>query len=86
MRTLALFLLLALPWSAPACPMCREAVTQTSDAEAKDQFREAQAYNRSIYLMLAVPYLALGVVGFCIYRGLRQGNGSEPVETNEAQG
>jgi hypothetical protein len=28
--------------------------------------------NRSIYMMLAVPYSALGIVGFLIYRGVKQ--------------
>jgi hypothetical protein len=34
--------------------------------------REARAYNQSIYLMVSMPYLLLGGVGFMIYRGLRQ--------------
>lgn len=28
--------------------------------------------NQSIYIMLGVPYTALGVVGFMIYRGVRK--------------
>jgi hypothetical protein len=28
--------------------------------------------NRSIYLMVSVPYIALGLVGFFIYRGVRK--------------
>ena len=28
--------------------------------------------NQSIYLMLAVPYAALGIVGFMIYCGVRK--------------
>ena len=28
--------------------------------------------NQSIYLMLAVPYSALGITGFCIYRGMKK--------------
>jgi hypothetical protein len=28
--------------------------------------------NQSIYLMISVPYLSLGVVGFLIYRGCRK--------------
>jgi hypothetical protein len=47
-------------------------VQQTSGAEAEDQRREAWAYNFSIYLMVSVPYLSLGVVGVLIYRGLRK--------------
>ena len=30
------------------------------------------AMNQSIYLMLGVPYLTLGVVGFMIYRGVKK--------------
>lgn len=72
-RAALLFILLMLtPGLAPACPLCRDAVTQTTASEETDQNREAVAYNRSIYLMLAVPYLAVGVVGFCIYRGMRR--------------
>jgi hypothetical protein len=32
----------------------------------------ARAYNQSIYLMVGMPYLLLGTVGFLVYRGLRQ--------------
>jgi len=28
--------------------------------------------NQSIYLMIAVPYSALAVGGFCVYRGLKK--------------
>ena len=31
----------------------------------------ARAYNNSIYLMVGVPYLMLGTVGFMVYRHLR---------------
>ena len=37
-----------------------------------DPFKEAQAYNYSIYLMVGMPYLLLGTVGFLVYRGLKQ--------------
>ena len=30
--------------------------------------REPRAYNQSIYLMVGMPYLLLGTVGFMIYR------------------
>jgi len=72
MRGLVLAVILALPGWAGACPTCRDAVAQTSAAEEADQLREAQAYNRSVYLLLGVPYLALGVVGFLVYRGLQR--------------
>jgi hypothetical protein len=31
----------------------------------------SRAYNNSIYLMVGVPYLMLGMVGFMVYRHLR---------------
>src|ERR1700691_2642757 len=65
----ALFLL---PRTASACPMCAEAVPDTSGAEALDAERESQAYNHSIYLMVAMPYLLLGGMGLMIYRGYRR--------------
>lgn len=39
---------------------------------APDPFKEAEAYNWSIYLMVTMPYLLLGTVGFLVYRGLKQ--------------
>jgi hypothetical protein len=55
-----------------ACPLCREAVTKSSGAEAEDQLREARAYNYSIYAMVSLPYLLVGGMGFFVYRHLRQ--------------
>jgi hypothetical protein len=46
-------------------------VPADSGTEAEDQARLARAYNNSIYLMVAVPYLALATVGFLVYRSLR---------------
>lgn len=43
-----------------------------SGSEADDPFQEARAYNNSIYLMVAMPYLLLGTVGFLIYRGFKK--------------
>jgi hypothetical protein len=31
-----------------------------------------RAYHASVYLMVGMPYLLLGVFGFLIYRGMRQ--------------
>ena len=39
---LSLVTALLLPSSLRACPMCSEAVTQTTGAEESDQFREAR--------------------------------------------
>ncbi len=44
----------------------------SSGAEESDQQREAEAYNNSIYLMVAAPYLMFGAVAFWVYRGLRR--------------
>ena len=43
----------------------------SSSSEDDDPLREARAYNQSIYLMVAMPYLLLGTVGFVVYRGIR---------------
>ena len=43
----------------------------SSSSEDDDPLREARAYNESIYLMVAVPYLLLGTLGFMIYRGFK---------------
>ena len=40
--------------------------------DENDPFKEANAYNWSIYLMVGMPYLLLGTVGFLVYRGLQQ--------------
>ena len=42
---------------------------------------EAQAYNLSIYLMVAAPYLLLGAVGFAVYRARRK---AEPPSNRDA--
>lgn len=69
-RLLIIGFLFALPASAPACPLCKEAISLPS---AEDEVNNLpRAYNSSIYLMIGVPYLSLGIVGFAIYRGVRQ--------------
>src|SRR5438105_4808415 len=76
LRTIASGVLLAVCFLAPnavrACPLCRDAVTKTSDADEDDQYREAAAYNNSIYLMIGMPYLMVGGLGIAICRHLRQ--------------
>lgn len=67
---LVLTAFLALPAAAPACPLCKDAIATPS---AEDEINNLpRAYNSSIYLMIGVPYLTLGIVGFAIYRGVRQ--------------
>jgi hypothetical protein len=43
----------------------------SSSSEDDDPLREARAYNQSIYLMVAMPYLLLGTAGFVVYRGIK---------------
>lgn len=66
-----LFTLLLVSRPASACPACQEAVINASGKDDDDPMREARAYNRSIYLMVAVPYCTLGMLGFLVYRGYR---------------
>src|SRR5262245_20526133 len=69
--SLALTLTLLLPCAVQACPLCSEAIANSA-GEDDEQTNFPKAMNQSIYLMLAVPYTALGVIGFCIYRGMRR--------------
>jgi hypothetical protein len=46
-------------------------VPTASGSEEDDQARLSRAYNNSIYLMLVVPYGALGFMGLMVYRHLR---------------
>ena len=43
-----------------------------SSSEDDDPLREARAYNRSIYFMVATPYLLFGAISFGVYRGYRK--------------
>jgi hypothetical protein len=43
-----------------------------SGSEADDPLQEARAYNNSIYVMVSMPYLLLGTIGFLIYRGVKK--------------
>ena len=61
-----------LPARALACPNCKDAIVESGEAtDEEDPLREARAYNRSIYLMVGMPYLLLTIGGFAVYRGLR---------------
>jgi hypothetical protein len=63
----------AAPMPIRACPLCADAIANAnnaSDADDVDNFPAAM--NQSIYWMLAVPYSAFGIVGFLIYRGVKQ--------------
>ncbi len=54
-----------------ACPNCKEAAASAID-DGDDPFREARAYNHSIYFMLAVPFTLVGLGSLYCYRHLRQ--------------
>jgi hypothetical protein len=63
----------ALPPTVRACPLCSEAIANSNDNNSEAEIDHfPAAMNQSIYLMLAVPYTAFGVVGFLIYRGMKQ--------------
>ncbi|MBI2808262.1 MAG: hypothetical protein HYX68_25020 [Planctomycetes bacterium] len=69
----ALFMPLVAPVQAIACPLCSEAIANSNaDNADEDTDNFPAAMNQSIYLMLGVPYMAFGVVGFMIYRGARK--------------
>jgi hypothetical protein len=56
---------------ARACPLCKEAAESAVDSSGQtddDPLAEARAYNRSIYLMIGVPYTIFAVGGFYCYR------------------
>jgi hypothetical protein len=78
MKSLISFLLLSLALSLSAhplhaCPACSEAIEAASPGADDLETNEfPKAMNQSIYLMVSVPYLALGVVGYLIYRGCKK--------------
>jgi len=45
-------------------------IASSSEADDTDNF--AGAVNQSIYLMVSVPYGALMIVGFMVYRGVKK--------------
>ena len=79
-RRLALALTLATVGVTPAwaCPNCKEtaelAIESAAEVGFDDPLAEARAYNRSIYVMLAVPYTIVTFGGFYCYRHLRGQN------------
>lgn len=73
--SLAAFLTAGVP--ALACPNCKEAIASSGDSD-DDPYREARAFNWSIYLMLAVPYSLLGTGCFIGYRMYRSAHRPAP--------
>jgi hypothetical protein len=47
-------------------------LSASSGTEDDQPGSDGQAFNYSIYLMLGVPYVLLGTVGFFVYRGLKE--------------
>jgi hypothetical protein len=93
MRGLLLVMLLgagalAVP-SARACPMCQEAAGSPR-AGQDDAAKQARAFNNAIYLMVSMPYLLLGGLGFLFYRSVqkarREGISDQPADNSELGG
>ena len=64
---------IAAPLAVRACPLCSEAIADSSNSSGDDEVSNfPAAMNQSIYLMVSMPYLALGIVGVCIYRGFKK--------------
>jgi amino acid permease len=68
----AIAMALVMPCAASACPLCSEAIANSAGSDDDEQTNFPRAMNQSIYLMLAVPYTAFAVIGFCVYRGMRR--------------
>jgi hypothetical protein len=46
-------------------------VPSSSGAEEDEQVKTSRAYNSNIYMMVSVPYVLVGAVGYMVYRQLR---------------
>ena len=71
---LAVALLLAMPITASACPLCREGVPEAGEGTEGDHdpTRLARAYNYTIYAFLLMPPMLMSGVGLLIYRSYRK--------------
>jgi len=58
------------------CAMCRGAL------ESPEGRQMAQAFNRGILLLLAVPFAAVGTISLLIYRAVRRHRSSVPQAEN----
>lgn len=68
-NVLVVLALALLGGKASACPGCREAVLDNShDRNAREVADPASGFSWSIYLMISVPYLTLGGLGFYFVR------------------
>ena len=68
--TLAALLGAAAP--AFACPNCKES-NSAGVSDSDDPLAEARAWNRSIYVMIGVPYTMVAIGGFYCWKHLRNG-------------
>lgn len=72
---------------AHACPMCREAVTQTAadggDAAGIAGRGLGSAFAWSIYVMIGVPYLMVSIAVYTIWRAIKraQAVAGDPAQT-----
>lgn len=55
------------PSAALACPSCEAAAASPTTEPDDDPLREARAINRSILLMVSVPYALLAACGLGLY-------------------
>lgn len=69
---LSLSVLLALPLTTHACPLCKEAIAASDGEEEPSGMNLPAAYNASIYLLIGMPYLLFASFGFLVYRGLKK--------------
>ena len=55
-----------------ACPNCKES-NAAGVNDSDDPLAEARAWNRSIYVMIGVPYTMVAIGGFYCWKHLRNG-------------
>lgn len=65
----AILLAAAVAQSAWACPLCKEALAQSTDPAVQ---RLSQGFSRSIALLMSAPYLLFGGLTFYIARSTRR--------------
>jgi hypothetical protein len=70
--TLSLLAVVGAPTAAPACPMCKDAVSVQTNATDPDPAQEARAWNYNIYAFVSIPYVLVGMVGFMVYRSFKK--------------
>lgn len=71
---LAVLLSLTLLLNAEACPNCRDATQNSPEASQADQYNEARAFNKSIYLMASMPFAIVAGFGIFLRKMLKNQN------------